>query len=41
MYSQPYKDPQRAELLQSLLSEQILILDGAMGTLIAVASIAP
>jgi len=34
MYSQAYKDPQRAERLQSLLSEQILILDGAMGTLI-------
>ncbi len=34
MYSQAYKDPQRAALLQKLLSEQILILDGAMGTMI-------
>jgi 5-methyltetrahydrofolate--homocysteine methyltransferase len=34
MYSQPYKDPQRARQLQKLLSEKILILDGAMGTMI-------
>ena len=34
MYSQAYKDPQRAALLQKLLSEKILILDGAMGTMI-------
>jgi len=34
MYNQPYKDPQHAEQLRSLLSEQILILDGAMGTMI-------
>jgi 5-methyltetrahydrofolate--homocysteine methyltransferase len=34
MYHQVYKDPQRAELLLSLLSEKILILDGAMGTMI-------
>lgn len=34
MYNQPYKEPQRAEQLHSLLSEKILILDGAMGTMI-------
>jgi methionine synthase I (cobalamin-dependent) len=34
MYTQAYKDPQRAALLQKLLSEKILILDGAMGTMI-------
>jgi len=34
MYSQPFKDPQRVEQLHCLLSEQILILDGAMGTMI-------
>ncbi len=34
MYSQPYKDPQRAAQLLKLLSEKILILDGAMGTMI-------
>ena len=34
MYSQAYKDPQTAEKLQQLLSERILILDGAMGTMI-------
>jgi len=34
MYSQAYKDPQRAALLEKLLSERILILDGAMGTMI-------
>jgi len=34
MYNQPYRDPQHAEQLRSLLSEKILILDGAMGTMI-------
>jgi len=34
MYRQPYKNPQQAEQLISLLSEKILILDGAMGTMI-------
>lgn len=34
MYSQPYKSPQRAEQLLSLLAEKILVLDGAMGTMI-------
>ena len=34
MYLQPYKDPQRAAEFQKLLSEKILILDGAMGTMI-------
>jgi len=34
MYSQAHKDPQRAALLEKLLSERILILDGAMGTMI-------
>jgi 5-methyltetrahydrofolate--homocysteine methyltransferase len=34
MYSQPYKDPQSAQLLEKLLAKRILILDGAMGTMI-------
>jgi len=34
MYSQPYKNPQGASQLQKLLNEKILILDGAMGTMI-------
>ncbi|MGA9573896.1 MAG: homocysteine S-methyltransferase family protein, partial [Lysobacterales bacterium] len=34
MYFQNCKDSQRAALLQKLLSERILILDGAMGTMI-------
>jgi 5-methyltetrahydrofolate--homocysteine methyltransferase len=34
MYSQPYKDPQLTKRLHQLLSEKILILDGAMGTMI-------
>ena len=34
MYSQPYKDPISVARLTSLLSENILILDGAMGTMI-------
>jgi len=34
MYSQPFKDLQRAQLLQNLMAERILILDGAMGTMI-------
>ena len=34
MYSQPYQNPQRANQLTRLLSEKILILDGAMGTMI-------
>ncbi len=34
MYSQVYKDPKQAVHLESLLSEKILILDGAMGTMI-------
>ncbi len=34
MYTQPYKDPARVEQLERLLAENILILDGAMGTMI-------
>jgi len=34
MYSQPLKDPQRSGQLSRLIAEQILILDGAMGTMI-------
>ena len=34
MYSQEFKNPQKAELLARLLTEKILILDGAMGTMI-------
>ena len=34
MYSQTYKDPERATRFQRLLSEKILVLDGAMGTMI-------
>ncbi len=34
MYSQDYKNPQDAEKLIELLSRRILILDGAMGTMI-------
>jgi len=34
MYSQAFKNTSRAELLHKLLSEKILILDGAMGTMI-------
>ncbi len=34
MYSQPYKDPQSAAQLERLLDKRILILDGAMGTMI-------
>jgi 5-methyltetrahydrofolate--homocysteine methyltransferase len=34
MYTQPYKDPQRVVQLSKLLSTKILILDGAMGTMI-------
>lgn len=34
MYSQPYKDPQNVQLLEKLLAKRILILDGAMGTMI-------
>jgi len=34
MYCQPYKDPQHAEQLIQLLATKILILDGAMGTMI-------
>ena len=34
MYSQTYKDPTRAAQFHKLLSERILILDGAMGTMI-------
>ena len=34
MYSQPWKDAHKAELLQRLLAERILVLDGAMGTMI-------
>ena len=34
MYSQTYKDPTRAAQFHKLLSEKILILDGAMGTMI-------
>ena len=34
MYSQAYKNPHRAAQFHGLLSEKILILDGAMGTMI-------
>lgn len=34
MYSQPYKNPQQLEQLNHLLANRILILDGAMGTMI-------
>lgn len=34
MYSQPYKNPALVEQLGRLLSEKILLLDGAMGTMI-------
>ena len=34
MYSQDYKDPQLVKVIEDLLSERILILDGAMGTMI-------
>ena len=34
MYSQDYKDPQNVKLIEERLSERILILDGAMGTMI-------
>ena len=34
MYSQPFKNPQNAATLDRLLSERILVLDGAMGTMI-------
>jgi len=34
MYSQTYKNPMRAAQFHKLLSERILILDGAMGTMI-------
>jgi 5-methyltetrahydrofolate--homocysteine methyltransferase len=34
MYAQAYKDPQAAAQLLQLLSERILVLDGAMGTMI-------
>ncbi len=34
MYLQAYKDPRDAKRLEKLLSERILILDGAMGTMI-------
>ncbi|MDX2429131.1 MAG: methionine synthase, partial [Xanthomonadales bacterium] len=34
MYSQTFKNPTRAAQFQKLLSEKILILDGAMGTMI-------
>ena len=34
MYSQTFKDPQQAALIERLLAERILILDGAMGTMI-------
>jgi 5-methyltetrahydrofolate--homocysteine methyltransferase len=34
MYTQAFKNPQRADQLSKLLSETILILDGAMGTMI-------
>lgn len=34
MFSQVFKNPQRARQLSKLLSEKILILDGAMGTMI-------
>jgi len=34
MYSQAFKNPQLAEQFQRLLSQKILILDGAMGTMI-------
>ena len=34
MINRPYKDPVRVELLERLLAERILVLDGAMGTMI-------
>ncbi len=34
MYSQPYKNPQDIARLQKMMSERILVLDGAMGTMI-------
>ncbi len=34
MYTQTFKNPQQAALIERLLSERILILDGAMGTMI-------
>lgn len=34
MYSQPFKDPQKAALIKALLEKKILIIDGAMGTMI-------
>jgi len=34
MYSQPYKSPELVEEIEHLLKEQILVLDGAMGTMI-------
>mgnify|MGYP000706484456 CR=1 FL=1 len=34
MHSQPWKDARKAELLQRLIKEKILVLDGAMGTMI-------
>ena len=34
MYSQPFKNSKQVEQLNKLLSEKILILDGAMGTMI-------
>ena len=34
MFAQAFKNPQRAQQLSKLLSEKILILDGAMGTMI-------
>jgi 5-methyltetrahydrofolate--homocysteine methyltransferase len=34
MYSQPYKNPELVADIERLLSEQILVLDGAMGTMI-------
>lgn len=34
MYSQPFKNPQNAATLDRLMSERILVLDGAMGTMI-------
>ena len=34
MYTQPYKDPQQVELLHNLLAKKILLIDGAMGTMI-------
>ncbi|MCW8925788.1 MAG: methionine synthase, partial [Xanthomonadales bacterium] len=34
MYSQPFKNSETAEQLQAMLHEKILVLDGAMGTMI-------